>query len=288
MSTIRVCGREFGEEELDEIRQFVAENPDCNRREIATWTCRRLRWTTPGGKLKEMSCRVALLRLEARGRIQLPRPLMRSGNKKPFTAETTILIPQEPLRIAVGELEGLKLRAVETRKDSRLWNEAIHRFHYLGYGRLPGAQLRYLLEAKAGLLGALGFGASAWKVAARDRWIGWSDSLRKERLHLVVNNARFLLVPWVQCKNLASWTLGECTRRLASDWQRRYGYRPVVLESFVEKDRFGATCYRAANWTLLGETQGRGKLDRYWRKDLPVKLVFAYPLQRDFRKVLCS
>lgn len=288
MSTIRVCGRGFDEEEIGEIRQFIIENPSCTRRQIATWTCRRVGWSRPNGKLKEMSCRVALLRLEAMGRIQLPPPRKRSGNKKPFTPEATIPVPGEPLRVALADLNGLKLRLVEGPKDSRLWNEAIDRFHYLGYGRLPGAQLRYLLEGQCGLLGALGFGASAWKVAPRDRWIGWSDSLRKERLHLVVNNARFLIIPWVQCKNLASWTLAECMRRLASDWQRRYGYRPILVETFVERERFAGTCYRAANWILLGETQGRGKLDRHWRKERSVKRVWVYPLRKDFRSVLCA
>jgi hypothetical protein len=288
MSTVRVCGREFREDEIAEIRGFVIENPSATRRQISRWTCERLQWISPGGRLKEMSCRVALLRLEAMGKVKLPPPLKRGGNRKAYTTEATIPVPPGPLRVALGDLKGLKLRLVEGRKDSRLWNEAIHRFHYLGFGRLPGAQLRYLLEGPSGLLGALGFGASAWKVAPRDRWIGWSDSLRKERLHLIVNNARFLIMPWVQCKNLASWTLAECIRRLASDWQGRYGYRPVLLETFVERDRFAGTCYRAANWVFVGETQGRGKLDRHCRKELPVKLVWVYPLRKDFRSVLCA
>lgn len=164
----------------------------------------------------------------------------------------------------------------------------IHRFHYLGYKRLAGAQLRYLLQAEAGLLGAVGFGASAWKVASRDRWIGWSDSQRKGCLHLVVNNLRFLILPWVQSKNLASWTLAACARRLRSDWQKRYGYSPVLLETFVERERFEGTCYKAANWVLLGATEGRGKLDRYCKKELPVKLVYVYPLEKNFRAVLCA
>ncbi|MBI4585029.1 MAG: DUF4338 domain-containing protein [Planctomycetes bacterium] len=148
--------------------------------------------------------------------------------------------------------------------------------------------MRYLIEAGTGLLGVLGFGASAWKVVPRDRWIGWTDRQRQERLHLIVNNARFLILPWVRCRNLASWALSQCARRLPFDWEGRYAYRPVLIETFVERQRFHGTCYKAANWRYLGETQGRGKLDRYWRHELPLKQILVYPLQADWREVLCS
>jgi hypothetical protein len=177
---------------------------------------------------------------------------------------------------------------VEGQKQSRVWNEAISRFHYLGYTPLPGAQIWYFVESSTDLLGVLGFGASAWKVAPRDDWIGWSVAQRKRQLHLVVNNARFLILPWVKVKNLASWILGTCARRLASDFFQRYGYRPVLLETFVEKERFRGTCYDAANWKYLGDTKGRGKLDRYNEAALPVKKIYVLPLAPDFRSALCS
>jgi hypothetical protein len=288
LSDVIVCGRCFSRSDIVAICDLITSRPTACRREIAKWTCERLGWLTPGGKLKEMSCRVALLRLEAQGLIRLPAPRGRNGNRKPFEPEHTIVVPERSLVCASGSLGGLCLQRVETPADSRLWNEAISRFHYLGYKRLPGAQMRYLLHSTLGLLGVLGFGASAWKAAPRDRWIGWSEAQRKARLHLVVNNARFLLFPWVRSKNLASWVLSRCARRLPLDWQVRYGYRPVLLETFVERGRFQGTCYKASNWRYVGDTQGRGKLDRYWKAELPIKQVFVYPLVERFREVLCA
>ena len=283
-----VCGRRFSQSDVAAICDLITSRPAACRRDIAKWTCQQLRWLTPGGKLKEMSCRVALLRLEAQGLIRLPAPRRLNGNRKPFEPEHTIGVPEGNVVCAAGSLNGLRLRRVETSADSRLWNEAIGRFHYLGYKRLPGAQMRYLLHSALGLLGAIGFGASAWKAAARDRWIGWSDAQRKERLHFVVNNSRFLLLPWVRSRNLASWVLSRCAHELPLDWQVRYGYRPVLLETFVERGRFRGTCYKASNWSYVGDTQGRGKLDRYRTAELPIKQVFLYPLTERFREVLCA
>jgi hypothetical protein len=169
-----------------------------------------------------------------------------------------------------------------------LWNELIERHHYLRYKPLPGAQLRYLVFSGSHLLAALGFGASAWKVAPRDRWIGWSAEERRHNLHLVVNNARYLILPWIRSPNLASRILAGVARQLPRDWESRYHYSPVLLETFVERERFQGTCYRAANWMHVGHTQGRGKLDRQGQRLLPVKEIFLYPLRRDFRRRLCS
>jgi hypothetical protein len=169
-----------------------------------------------------------------------------------------------------------------------LWNELIERHHYLRYKPLPGAQLRYLVFSDSHLLAALGFGASAWKVAPRDRWIGWSAEERSHNLHLVVNNARYLILPWIRSPNLASRILAGVARQLPGDWESRYHYQPVLLETFVERERFQGTCYRAANWIHVGHTQGRGKLDRWTQRLLPVKEIFLYPLRRDFRRRLCS
>jgi len=235
-----------------------------------------------------MSCRVALLRLEAMGLIRLPPPLKRSGNRKPYVPSRGIVQPREDLICPAEKLEGLNVRVVANARDSKLWNEAVSRFHYLGYNRLPGAQVRYLVESDAGLLAVLGFAASAWKIAPRDRWIGWSEAQRKARLHLVVNNARFLILPWVRSQNLASFLLARCAERLPGDFHARYGYSPVLLETFVERERFRGTCYKAANWTYLGDTKGRGKLDRFAEANLQVKQIYAFPLIRRFREALCG
>ena len=162
------------------------------------------------------------------------------------------------------------------------------RYHYLGYTPLPGAQLRYVIEADNHRVGALGVSAAAWKVAPRDRWIGWSIPQREQRLALVVNNSRFLLFPWIQIRYLASSVLGLLARQLPIDWAARYGYRSVLLETFVERNRFAGTSYRAANWIEVGDTQGRGKLDRHHRHAEPVKSIWVYPLNKRYRAVLTA
>jgi hypothetical protein len=177
---------------------------------------------------------------------------------------------------------------VDTPGDSSLWNELIERYHYLKYKPLPGAQIRYLLFHGSHLLAALGFSAAAWKVAPRDQFIGWDHWQRRCNLHRIANNSRFLILPWVKVRNLASCILAAAAKRLGHDWMERYGYEPVLLETFVERARFRGTCYRAANWIYVGETQGRGKLDRQHRGLSTVKHIYLYPLRKDFHQKLCS
>jgi hypothetical protein len=182
----------------------------------------------------------------------------------------------------------LELKPVRQRGDSALYNALMDRYHYLGYVPMAGAQVRYLMVWEQGVLGAIGFGASAWKVGARDRFIGWSRSVRHRNLHRIVNNARFLILPWVRSKNLASKVLSLCARRLPGEFVQRYGYEPVLLETFVERDRFGGHCYRAANWVWVGQTQGRGKTHVRKTPGVPVKDVWVYPLRKDFRRILLA
>ena len=168
-----------------------------------------------------------------------------------------------------------------------MWlNEYIHRYHYLGHKPLPGAQLRYFVYANNQLIALLGFGAAAWQTAPRDHYIGWNHEQRKRNLHLIVNNARFLILPWVKSHNLASKILSMVAKVLPDHWQVQYGYRPVLLETFVEKSRFKGTCYKAANWVLLGQTKGRGKLGPSGKQSVPIKDLLVYPLDRRFRDLL--
>lgn len=280
----RYCGRDFTDREIAEIRRLIAEEPRRTRAELSRLTCRVLHWYKADGGLKDMSARVAMLRMQADGLISLPPPRCTTPVARlSITAQTD---PGPPLCKPVHELTSLRLQRVQNRQDSRLWNEYIHRYHYLGYKPLPGAQLRYILFCEAQPLALLGFGAAAWQTAPRDRYIGWNHDQRQRNLPLIVNNARFLILPWIQSKNLASMLLARLAKVLPPHWQEVYGYCPVLLETFVERPRFEGTCYKAANWTYLGQTKGRGKLGRAGKQSVPIKDLWVYPLDRRFREVL--
>jgi len=283
---VRYCGRDFTPTEIDLIRELLT-TPQMNRARLSREVCEKLSWRRDNGALKDMSCRVALNRMQTDGLITLPPP----RNPKPVAYQSYPHIEQavlEPSSIPTIELATLKLDLVLSKVDSLLWNAYIERHHYLGHQLMPGAQLRYFVRAAGHIVAALGFGASAWKVKPRDQAIGWTTDQRQRNLHLVVNNARFLVLPWIRCKNLASRILALVSRRLPTDWQARYAYRPVLLETFVEKPRFTGTCYKAANWRHLGDTQGRGKLDILHRNAQPIKSIWIYPLARDFQRQLCN
>jgi hypothetical protein len=237
-----------------------------------------------------MSGRVALLKLHRAGLICLPPPRNGNGNGAPYQSGP-VLVQSEPIGCRLRDLQPLRYELVQAPESSRFWNSLIEQYHYLGHENLPGAQLRYLIYSQGGaLLAATGFGAGAWKVAPRDRWIGWDGPERRRGLDLIVNQARFLILPWVRVAHLAGHCLGECLRRLPKDFQQRYGWEPVLVETFVES-RFGGHCYRATNWIYLGQTQGRGKKGVHLRggpPPLPVKQIWVYPLRPDFRRQLCS
>ena len=283
---VRYCGRDFTPTEIALIHELLPV-PQMNRARLSREVCERLGWRRENGKLKDMSCRVALNRMHADGLITLPPP----RNPKPVRYRSYPHIEQavcEPAVIPVIDLAALTVDPVQSKADSLLWNAYIERHHYLGHTPMPGAQLRYLVRAEGQIIAALGFGASAWKVKPRDQLIGWTTEQRQRNLHLIVNNARFLILPWIHCKNLASRILGLTAKRLPDDWQARYSYRPVLLETFVEKPRFTGTCYKAANWHNVGDTQGRGKLDVLHRRAKPIKSIWVYPLARDFCQRLCK
>lgn len=287
---IRYCGRVFSEAEIESMRALIAVHPQASRAELSRRVCDRLGWKRVDGRSKEMSCRVAMLRMHEDGLIGLPPPRNRHHNGRPRgpVQLTFGAAAQEPLCAAAGALGKPQFRIVNSPAQSSLWNELIESYHYLGYRPLGGAQMRYLVYARQELVGALGFAGAAWKVACRDAFIGWTPGQRSVNLAGVVNNARFLILPWVRSPNLASRILGGTLKRLPEDWRRRYGYRPVLLETFVLKERFRGTCYRAANWKLIGQTRGRGKWDREHNYPLGVKDMWVYPLHKNFREILCS
>ena len=285
---VRYCGRDFTPDELERIRGIIAADSQRTRAHISRLVCQTLNWLKPDGGLKDMSCRVALLRMQEAGLFTLPAPRHEQSKCRPKIRITSATAPKPPVTTPVHDLPELALEVVAGREQSALWREYIHRYHYLGYTPLPGAQLRYLAAANGDILARLGFGAAAWKTAPRDQFIGWNQTQQQERLHLIANNARFLILPWVQAKNLTSKLLSMAAKRLPRDWNHQYGYSPVLLETFVESDRFQGTCYQAANWIHLGRTQGRGKMDVYNTYSLPKKEIWLYPLTKNFKKILCT
>jgi hypothetical protein len=285
----RYCGRPFSSADLTHIRELLQIKPVLGRVALSRRVCQDLGWLNGLGQPKEMSCRVALLRMEQDGLLQLPAPLKKNGQGKRRFELSSASAPRELVQASVRALEPLNFQRVEGGKLSPLWNELVQRYHYLGYRPLSGAQMRYLVWSGDGrLLAALGFGASAWQVKARDQYIGWNHPQRALGLHRIVNNARFLILPWVKCSGLASRILSGALKPLRADWSLRYGYQPVLLETFVEIPRFTAASYRAANWIKLGQTQGRGKLEKHHRQIDPLKEIWAYPLHPNFRQILCA
>ena len=279
-ASARFCGRDFSPGELERIRALIAQGQVC-RSQLARQVCQEFGWLNAQGRLKEMSCKVALLRMERAGLLVLPPPRARNGNgKKQLPAQNLLALEQTPLTLPAHQLHPLSLVLARTRPERLLYRQIMVQHHYLGYCPMAGAQLRYLLFNGSRLLGGLGFGASAWSLADRDRLIGWSSTQRQRNLHLLLNNHRFLLLPWVHCPNLASRVLGLVCRRLAADWFPHYGYRPVLLETFVQLTRFTGMAYRAANWRYIGLTKGRGKLEKHHQA------IFLYPLRPDFKEIL--
>ena len=297
----QICRRPFGEDELKIVRKIIGDGHEegIGRSEIARRVCVALAWRNARGGLKEMGARVALLRLHRQGWITLPAPRNGNGNganKSQRLARAPV--PEPPasdLCCALADLGAIRLHKVESKADSLLWDGLIDRYHYLGHAPLSGAQIRYLIDSDHGPIGAIGFGAAAFTLKARDRWIGWDRQQRDQRRERVLNNRRFLLLPWLRVRNLASHVLAKAARQVAVDFPAQYGYTPLLLETFVEQDRFTGGCYRAANWIHVGLTAGRGRNDRTTHRarirhgaPLPIKQVWLYPLRRDVRKRLCA
>ena len=283
----KYCGRVFTESEVACIRSFIDEDTSRNRTAIARIACQQLSWYRPNGTLKTASMSQVLVKMEADGLVTLP-PLqsVHSTRMKPLE-HTVRTAEREEIVLSAGKLPDVHVEIAKTGDEKSLWNEYIDRYHYLRYTPLPGAQMKYCVYSGDDLLALLGFGSCAWRVAPRDWYIGWSDEKREENLHLVVNNARFLILPWVFSKNLASMVLAMVTKRIGEDWQEQYKYRPVLLETFIEKLRFSGASYKAANWKLVGTTKGRGREDRFKEARLPKKDIYMYPLRKDFKIMLC-
>jgi hypothetical protein len=287
-ATITHSGRCFSSEDLDLIREAASNYAALGVTEIARTICEWLDWKRPNGRLKNHECRLLLERLREEGFLSLP-SLRNCGKRGPrVPALNRISDAQPPIHSAIHDLEPLTLRLIDN-SEGPLFRQFIQRYHYLGYRVPVGATLRYVVESGVGrILACLQWTSPAWKMAARDRWIGWNNAQRARNLQYLVNNSRFLILPWVQVKGLASTILARAARQIPIDWLRHYGYKPLLLETLVDSSRFRGTCYRAANWICLGETAGRGRMDRHHRAQHTTKLIFVLPLHRDYRAVLCG
>lgn len=284
-----IQGRCVTPQDIALVGSLLGENPCWNRTRLSRELCARWGWRNGTGRLKDMACRTLLLKLERMGDIRLP-----ASQKPPLNGlrnRTLAEIPhdQSPMQIDLKAL--LPLRIEPLRKaDSQLglFKFLLHRYHYLGHRNCVGENLMYLVFSRnSRLVACLLFGSAAWRVKARDEFVGWNDAQRQKHLHLLTNNTRFLILPWVRVAHLASYLLAQIRWRLSSDWMAKYGHPICMLETFVQRDRFQGTCYRAAGWIHVGETTGRSRNDSDYTLRVPVKDVYLQPLISDFRKRLC-
>ncbi len=291
-TTIRsFCGKEWAPREISLIREVVQRCGGLSRVELACTVCELVDWRRPNGELKGRECREFLECLEEEGVLELPaKRAGRPRGSRTSIPETAAGEPGRPLEGEVGEFGPVVLEPIREAEGQALFRELIGRYHYLGY-RVPfGAQLRYLVYAskpERAVVGALQFSSPAWRMAPRDRWIGWSEEERRRNLQRVVSNSRFLLVPWVRVRNLASTVLSRAVRRVGADWLERYGVEPLLMETLVDEVLYRGGCYRAANWIEVGRTSGRGRMDRgHQRHGAAPKRIFVYPLVRGARRRL--
>jgi hypothetical protein len=285
-AAVYFSGRSFSAEEMQLIQQLTADFSALSLTELSRTVCELLQWKRPNGGLKNHECRLFLERLAEMGLVRLP-AIRPGGPKGPRVVQVSDPGELEPeLSGTASQFEPIELQVIQPGQDgdSRLWTELIERYHYLGYRVPVGANLRYLVRSArypGRVLACLLWTSPAWKMAVRDRWIAWSDTERQRNLQLIINNGRFLILPHVRVAGLASKILSHCSRELPADWEKRYGYRPLLLETLVDSSRFRGTCYQAANWIFLGRTQGRGRMDRdNVAQGRAVKNVYVYPLCR--------
>jgi len=279
-------GRAFSTEEIELIKWTVKAYPNLTRSELANTLCEFLEWKQINGKPKTIQSMSMLKRLEEEGILQLS-PLVVSASTKHAHEESASINTDIEVHDTITTLSTpIEVVPAVTEVEKKGWRSYVRQYHKLGHKHAVGAQLRYFIRSGAEDLGCLEFSASAWSLSPRDRWIGWTLQDRKTRLHLVVNNSRFLVLPWVYVKNMASQALSLAARRIGMDWLERYSYAPVLLETFVDTTYYSGTCYKAANWSYLGQTQGRGRKDRYHERLLTEKAVYVYPLHREFRDIL--
>ena len=277
---IELQGRRISATEMAWLRGWIEGHPQWSRKCLARELCQKWQWVDGQGRLKDFAARSLLLKLEARGEVKLP--ALRLSHRRPRRGVPRWESWEEPVswEARLPEISPISLeRVMPGTEAERRWRFYLHRYHYLGLA-VVGENLGYLArDAQGREVACLLFGAAAWRCAPRDRALGWNGPERKERLGRVVNNTRFLVLPWVRVKHLASCVLGQVARRIQRDWQQKYGHGLEWMETFVDRERFAGHCYRAANWQCVGQTQGRSRQDRDHRLKVPVKDVYLYALK---------
>ena len=284
--TIRVfSGRTFGLEDIELIQWLSKSYPKLSRSELAATVCELLNWTTPAGKPKVQQCTAFMSELESENIIQLPAKQMNMVRQGMYKI-AVIEFDTKEIAGDIGCYEPISLTIARSNDEQKKWNAYVNQYHILGYKKTFGSRLKYFIQSGKNDIGCIQFSASSWALEDRDKWIGWSVQDKKERLHLIVNNSRYLIFPWVKIKNLASKALSLAARRIQGDWLNEFCYAPVLLETFVDTELFKGTCYKAANWVYLGKTKGQG---RTYKKRSPVssqKDIYVYPLQENFQACL--
>lgn len=280
-------GRSVSDGDVAFLRKLIADHPEMHRRALSQEVCRAWDWRQPNGVLKDGVCRSLLLALHRAGHLELPAPRTRHVNLPQWRRHAVAVpIDQTPVRAALRELGPLSFRQVRRSEAEALFNALLAQHHELGYVQPVGEQLKYLVYAGARVVAVLAWSSAAHGLTCRDRFLGWSAETRQRNRHLLAYNSRFLVPPWVQVPHLASHVLGRMVRRLAADWQRVYHHPVYFVETFVDPTRHRGTCYRAANWMVLGTTFGRGHRCPTNKPNRPVKLVLGYPLVKHFRELL--
>jgi len=285
METIRVQGREITKDDIELICGLIESNPLWHRTRLSKNLCLLWDWRASNGQIKDMACRTLLSKLERRGYIALPaqRTAGRGSRKDsiPYVPHKTA-----PIACSLSDLQPLSIQLVENAGLLALFQCLLARYHYLGFHSAVGENMKYLVfDREQNPLACLLFGSAAWKCAPRDDFIGWDAATRRKNLHLVTNNMRFLILDWVRVPHLASHILGKVAKRISSDWMEKYGHPIYLLETFVERDCFQGTCYRAADWVRVGQSTGRSRNGRPGLK-VPIKDIYLYPLTKRFREVL--
>jgi len=288
MLPITIRNRTITEADLPFIQNTINEYWDSGRTHISRELCQRWNWVQPNGHLKDMACREILVTLERFGHIKLPAGLHNGYNHKRNRFLASVLVDQTPMQEGLAHYGPITLTPVRNTSQESLYNSLVHQYHYLGYRQIVGNHLKYIAFMEQRPVACLGWGSAAWSVKSREAFIGWDKPTKEKNLHLVVNNTRFLILPWVKVKCLASKLLALNAKRISADWLAVYHYPVLLLETFVEKDRFLGTCYRAANWLRLGETKGTAKKGHDHLVHGSIKDVYVYPLRKNFRKELCG